>query len=95
MFDLAHPITISGVVTRVEWTNPHAYFYLNVTDKDGKVHEWTVETNSPSFLAHKGWTRTTLTPGEKIICTGAPARNGGYFMHASMIELPTGEQLRS
>jgi hypothetical protein len=95
IFDMAHPIKISGVVTKVEWTNPHAYFYLNVTDEEGAVHEWAIETNSPNFLKHNGWTSTTLNPGDKIVCTGAPARTGSYFMHATMVQLPNGSQLRS
>jgi hypothetical protein len=50
MFDMQHPITLTGVVTRVEWMNPHAYLYLNVTDEKGEVHEWAVEANSPNSL---------------------------------------------
>jgi hypothetical protein len=95
IFDMAHPITISGVVTKVEWMNPHAYLYLNVADDKGAVHEWAIETNSPNFLKHNGWTSTTVSPGDKIVCTGAPARTGAYFMHATMVQLPNGSQLRS
>jgi hypothetical protein len=95
IFDMAHPITISGVVTKVEWMNPHAYLYLNVTDEKGEVHEWAIETNSPNFLKHNGWTSTTVSAGDKIVCTGAPARTGAYFMHATIVQLPNGSQLRS
>ncbi|MGA9938853.1 MAG: DUF6152 family protein [Candidatus Acidiferrales bacterium] len=95
IFDMAHPITISGSVTKVEWMNPHAYLYLNVTDDKGRVHEWAIETNSPNFLKHNGWTSTTVSPGDKITVTGAPARTGSYFMHATMVQLPDGSQLRS
>jgi hypothetical protein len=95
IFDMAHPITISGVVTKVEWMNPHAYLYLNVTNEKGEVHEWAIETNSPNFLKHNGWTSATVTPGDKITVTGAPARTGAYFMHATMVQLPDGSQLRS
>jgi Family of unknown function (DUF6152) len=95
IFDMAHPVTISGVVTKVEWMNPHAYLYLNVADEKGEVHEWAVETNSPNFLKHNGWTSTTVNPGDKIVCTGAPARTGARFMHATMVQLPNGSQLRS
>lgn len=95
IFDMAHPITISGVVTKVEWMNPHAYLYLDATDAQGKVHNWAIETNSPNFLKHNGWTSTTVNPGDKITVTGAPARTGAYFMHATMVQLPDGSQLRS
>jgi len=50
MFDMQHPITIAGVVTKVEWMNPDAYLYLDVTDEKGGVHEWAVEANSPNSL---------------------------------------------
>jgi hypothetical protein len=95
IFDMAHPITISGSVTKVEWMNPHAYLYLNVADEQGHVHEWAIETNSPNFLKHNGWTSTTVSPGDRITVTGAPARTGAYFMHATMVQLPGGSQLRS
>ncbi|MGD0957070.1 MAG: DUF6152 family protein [Candidatus Acidiferrales bacterium] len=95
MFDMQHPITVTGVVTKVEWTNPHTYFYLNVTDEKGEIHEWAVEANSPNFLKHNGWTSTTVNPGDQIVCTGAPARNGSRFMHTTMVQLPSGLQLRS
>jgi Family of unknown function (DUF6152) len=95
MFDMAHPITVTGTVTKVEWMNPHAYVYLSVKDDRGEVKDWAVEMNSPNFLKHNGWTSTTINAGDKIICTGAPARNGSRVMHATMVQLPNGLQLRS
>jgi hypothetical protein len=95
MFDMAHPITVTGMVTKVEWMNPHAYMYLSVADDKGVPHDWAVEMNSPNFLKHNGWTSTTINAGDKIICTGAPARNGSRVMHATMVQLPNGLQLRS
>ncbi|HXW63134.1 MAG TPA: DUF6152 family protein [Candidatus Acidoferrales bacterium] len=95
MFDMQHLITLQGVVTRVEWTNPHAYFYLNVKDEKGVVEPWTVEINSPNFLKHNGWTSSTVNPGDTITCTGAPAKTGAKFMHGTMVELASGVQLRS
>jgi hypothetical protein len=95
MFDMQHPITLKGVVTRVEWTNPHAFFYLDVKDETGAVVEWTVEINSPNFLKHNGWTSSTVNPGDAITCTGAPAKTGAKFMHGTMVELASGVQLRS
>ena len=95
MFDMQHLITLKGVVTRVEWTNPHAFFYLDVKDEKGAVEEWTVEVNSPNFLKHNGWTSNTVNAGDRITCTGAPAKTGARFMHGTMIELASGVQLRS
>jgi len=95
MFDMQHLITLKGVVTRVEWTNPHAFFYLNVKDEKGAIEEWTIEINSPNFLKHNGWTSGTINPGDTIACTGAPAKTGAKFMHGTMVELSSGVQLRS
>ena len=95
MFDMAHPVTVTGTVTKVEWMNPHAYMYLSVKDDKGALQDWAIEMNSPNFLKHNGWTSTTISAGDKIICTGAPARNGSRVMHATIVQLPNGLQLRS
>ena len=95
MFDMAHLITLTGVVTKVEWTNPHTFMYVNVTNDKGVVEEWAIEVNSPNFLRHNGWTSTTVNAGDTIICTGAPAKSGSKFMHGMTIQLSNGVQLRS
>ena len=95
MFDMQHLITLKGVVTRIEWTNPHAFFYLDVKNEQGAVEGWTIEINSPNFLKHNGWTSSTINPGDTITCTGAPAKTGAKFMHGTMVELASGVQLRS
>jgi Family of unknown function (DUF6152) len=95
MFDMAHLITLTGVVTKVEWTNPHTFMYVNVKNDKGQVEEWAIEINSPNFLRHNGWTSTTVNAGDTIICTGAPAKSGSKFMHGMTIQLSNGVQLRS
>jgi hypothetical protein len=95
MFDMAHLITLTGVVTKVEWTNPHTFMYVNVKNDKGVVAEWAIEINSPNFLRHNGWTSTTVRAGDTITCTGAPAKSGSKFMHGMTIELSNGVQLRS
>ncbi len=95
MFDMQHQITLTGVVTRLEWTNPHTFMYLNVKNEKGEVEEWAVEANSPNFLRHNGWTSTTINAGDTITCTGAPAKSGARFMHVMTVELPNGVRLRS
>jgi len=95
MFDMAHLITVTGVVTRVEWTNPHTFMYANVKNDKGVVEEWAIEINSPNFLRHNGWTSTTVNAGDTIIYTGAPAKSGSKFMHGMTIQLSNGVQLRS
>jgi uncharacterized protein DUF6152 len=95
MFDMAHQITLTGVVTKVEWTNPHTFMYLNVKNDKGAVEEWAIEINSPNFLRHNGWTSSTVSAGDTITCTGAPAKSGSRFMHGMTVELSNGVQLRS
>jgi hypothetical protein len=91
----AHQIALTGVVTKVEWTNPHTFMYLNVKNDKGAIEEWAIEINSPNFLRHNGWTSSTVSAGDTIICTGAPAKSGSRFMHGMTIELSNGVQLRS
>jgi hypothetical protein len=95
MFDMAHLITLTGVVTKVEWTNPHTFMYVNVKNDKGAVEEWAIEINSPNFLRHNGWTSSTISAGDTITCTGAPAKSGSKFMHGMTVELSSGVQLRS
>jgi hypothetical protein len=95
MFDMAHLITVTGEVTKVEWTNPHTFMYVNIRNDKGVVEEWAIEINSPNFLRHNGWTSTTVNAGDTITCTGAPAKSGSKFMHGMTIQLSNGVQLRS
>jgi hypothetical protein len=95
MFDMAHLVTLTGVVTKVEWTNPHTFMYVNVKNDKGLTEEWAIEINSPNFLRHNGWTSTTVNMGDTITCTGAPAKSGSKFMHGMTIQLSNGVQLRS
>ena len=75
MYDMEHPSTFKGTVTRVEWTNPHGYIYLNVQNDKGGVDEWAMEINSPNFLRHNGWTSTIVKPGDVITITGGAAKS--------------------
>jgi hypothetical protein len=95
MFDMKHLVSVTGVVTRVEWTNPHTFMYLHVKTAEGQVQEWAIEFNSPNFLKHNGWTSATVNAGDTITCTGAPARDGSRVMHSMVVELTSGLKLRS
>jgi hypothetical protein len=92
-FDTQHLSTVKGTVTNFEWSNPHAFIYLNVTDEKGGVAHWLVEGNSPNMLSRVGWTRDILKPGDTISVTGAPARNGSKVMRLSSLMLADGQQL--
>jgi Family of unknown function (DUF6152) len=95
MYDVTHPVTVRGVVTRLEWTNPHVYLYVNVKDNKGHVEAWAIEMDRPDFLQHNGWTSNTVKPGDVVICTGAPAKSGARTMRCTTVELSSGEKLRA
>jgi hypothetical protein len=95
MFDMTNPVTLKGVVERLEWTNPHVHLYVNVRDKKGNVEQWTIEMDRPDFLMHNGWTKTTVKPGDIVTCTGGPAKSGAKTMRCTTVELSSGEKLRS
>lgn len=95
MYDMEHPSTYTGVVTKVEWTNPHGYIYLNVKNDKGGVDEWAMEINSPNFLRHNGWTSTTVKPGDTITVTGGAAKSGAKTMRCTSVTLADGLVLRS
>jgi hypothetical protein len=76
-FDANAPIKLHGVVTKVEWTNPHTYFYVEV-EENGEYHEWALEMGSPNGLMRRGWTRDTLEIGTEVYVTGTRARDGSY-----------------
>jgi hypothetical protein len=92
---MQNPTTVKGTVTRVEWSNPHAYLFINVINDKGEIEEWTVELNSPNLLKRKGWTSTTVKPGAEITCTGGRAKTGARSMRSTIVELANGQQLRS
>jgi Family of unknown function (DUF6152) len=95
MYDMEHPTTVKGTVTRLEWTNPHGYIYLDVKDEKGQTVEWAVEINSPNFLKHNGWTSTTVRPGDVVTVTGGAAKSGAKTMRCTTVVLSDGTVLRS
>ncbi len=93
-YDLNKPLTLSGVITKVEWTNPHSHFYLDVKDQTGKVVNWQYEGYNPAVLLRVGWKRDTmLKVGDTITVSGWQARDGGNWAHAREITLPGGKKL--
>jgi DNA/RNA endonuclease YhcR with UshA esterase domain len=95
MYDMDHPTTLKGTVSRLEWTNPHGYIYLEVKDDKGQTQEWAVEINSPNFLKHNGWTSTIVKPGDVITVTGGAAKSGAKTMRCTTVVLGDGTVLRS
>ena len=82
-FDSAKTVSFDGVVTKVEWTNPHVYFWVDVKDgKTGKVANWGCEMGSPNGLTRQGWTRSTLKVGMKVTVEGSQAKDGSTVANA-------------
>lgn len=87
-FDGSKALKLTGVVTKVEWQNPHTFFYIDVVDeKTGKVTNWALEMGSPNGLMRSGWTRNTLKIGDKVSVEGAPARDGTPTGNARVVVL--------
>ena len=93
MFDTAKPITIDGVVTAFEWTNPHAYIEVDVTGAGGGVTHWTIELGSTSILMRAGWKFNTLKKGDKVTALISPLRNGEPGSLLNRITLADGRVL--
>jgi uncharacterized protein DUF6152 len=93
-FDLDKPIRLTGVVTKLEWTNPHAWFYIDVKDESGKVTNWGWELGSPNGLLRTGWNRNSLKIGTEVTVEGSRARDGGNTANARVIVVTsTGQRL--
>jgi hypothetical protein len=92
-FDSTKKIDLTGVVTKVEWTNPHAHFYMDVKDPSGNVANWNLELASPNVLIRNGWKRNSVKPGDTVSVTGSRAKDSPYYGSASMITFPDGHKL--
>jgi hypothetical protein len=93
-FDAARPATMQGYVTKIEWTNPHVWFYIDVKKADGTVENWGWEMGPPHGLQGRGWTRTTMKLGDEIKVDGTMAKNGSRRGNArSVTMVSTGKKL--
>jgi DNA/RNA endonuclease YhcR with UshA esterase domain len=92
-YDAKKPVTLKGTVTKVEWTNPHARFYLDVKDESGTVTNWNFELASPNVLTRNGWTRHSLNVGDQITVEGAQAKDGSQMANARTVTLADGKRI--
>jgi hypothetical protein len=92
-FDRSKPITLTGTVTSVRWSNPHAWIYIDVKGEDGKVVNWAFELNAANALYRNGWRREDVPAGTMVTVDGWLARNGTPTANASAIMLPGGRRL--
>src|SRR5262252_7313877 len=95
MYDNEHPVTVTGMVKKFDWTNPHAFVCLEVKDEKGNAVEWEVEMMSLNHLRGYGWTRNTVKVGETISCTGGAAKSGAPSMISSYMKLTDGRMMKS
>lgn len=92
-YDDKKPVTMTGTVTKVEWLNPHARFYIDVKDDSGKVTNWEFELGSPNGLMRKGWTRNSLKPGDVVTVDGYRAKDGSNLGNARTVNLADGRKV--
>jgi hypothetical protein len=94
-FDVGRPVDITGTLTSVEWTNPHAWLHIDVEDDQGKVVSWAVEMLGVNTLVRSGMTPQTVKSGDRLRVTGFGSRDGGNAANASSVSRESGESLWS
>ena len=93
-FDADKPVKLSGTVTKVEWENPHAWFYIDVKDPSGRVEQWGFEMGSQNILIRAGWGKNTLKVGDAVTVDGSSAKSGANIANAKVVILTsTGQKL--
>jgi uncharacterized protein DUF6152 len=93
-FDANRPVTIKGIVTKIDWANPHVWFYLNVKNEAGTVENWGFEMGGPNSLRNSGWTKETMKIGDELMVEGFLARNGTRNVNAKNVTMAaTGKKL--
>ena len=92
-YDANKPVTLKGTVSKVEWTNPHARFYIDVKDEKGEVANWNLELASPNVLVRSGWTRNSLKVGDEVTVQGSLAKDGSKMANARVVTLADGRRV--
>lgn len=93
-FDANLPVDFTGIVTKIEWMNPHTFFYVDVED-GGEYNNWAVELGSPNGLMRRGWTRNSLKIGDEVSIAGSRARDGSFKANARAVTLADGTRMFS
>ena len=92
-FDQDKPVKLEGAVTKAEWTNPHAWIYIDVKNPEGKVVNWAIEMGPPSALLRRGWKKSSMKVGAIIKVEGFAAKNGKEFANATNVTMPDGTKV--
>lgn len=89
-FDGSRSMRLVGTITRIEWSNPHSYFYIDVKDEKGAVVNWGCEGAGPGALTRRGWKKGDLKLGDTLVVDGYPAKDGSHLIDARRVTLPDG-----
>ena len=92
-FDANKPVKLKGVVTKMEWINPHAWIHIDVKRPDGKVESWMVEGGTPNTLLRRGFSKTSIKPGTEIVVDGYQAKDGSTKANGRDLTFPDGRKL--
>jgi hypothetical protein len=92
-FDQSKPVKVQGSISRLEWTNPHAWIFIDSKGTDGKVVTWRFEMGAPNALLRAGWSKTDIKPGTEVTISGFLARAGGSVGNAYQVRLADGRDL--
>src|SRR5579871_5466791 len=92
-YDANAPITLKGSLTKVEWTNPHGWIYVNTKDDSGKVVNWAIEFGSPNAMLRRGLRKTDFPDGIQVVISGFRAKNGSPTVNGTTVKLPDGRDL--
>ena len=92
-FDGAKPVRLVGTITKIEWTNPHSYFYLDVRDSQGQVRNWACESGNPGALSRRGWKKGDIKLGDTLVVDGYLAKDGSRLVDARRVKLPDGRSV--
>jgi hypothetical protein len=92
-YDATKPLTVTGTVTKVEWTNPHARVFIDAKDESGKIIHWDFELGPPNGLMRRGWSRNSLKPGHVVTISGFHSKTDPYVANARTVSLADGRQV--
>jgi len=92
-YDESKPLTLEGVVTRIDWENPHVHYYVDVAQADGTIVNWSCETGGPNRLVKRGWTRDTLKVGDRVIVHGFPAKDASRTADGRKVTFANGQTI--
>lgn len=92
-FDANRPVRLTGAITKVEWTNPHAWMYIDVKDKSGKATNWSIELAAPNAMLRRGWNKNSIPVGTIVTVEGWQAKNGSKTANGGYVTLPDGRRL--